>query len=120
MTTATKLCPCVNCRRVRRSAKVASELASAAARERYGITALTAAQRRDLERVRDDVYLEASRRARAILLLADGAGPTKVARQLRVSRMAVWDWTQAWRAGGAAALEVIHVGRPRGPAKKIA
>jgi transposase len=54
------------------------------------------------------------RRRRAIALLEEGLSLSEVARRVHASVGAVYQWRQAWRAGGEAPLAPKPVpGRPR-------
>jgi transposase len=56
----------------------------------------------------------ASRRCRAVTLLAQGMSPREVARRVRAAVGSVYRWQQAWRQGGEAALAAKPVpGAPR-------
>lgn len=62
---------------------------------------------------RDAVALE-GRRFRAIQALGSSESLSKIARDLGVSRQAVWKWRQAYRRQGAAGLNRrLRPGRPR-------
>jgi transposase len=55
-------------------------------------------------------------RRRVVAAVVDqGMKPTAAARVFHVSRTAIFHWTQAYRAGGAAALRKKTLGRPRQP-----
>jgi transposase len=56
----------------------------------------------------------AKRRRRALGLLAQGLSLSEVARRVQVSVGSVYQWRQAWRAGGEVAVAPKPVpGRPR-------
>ena len=54
------------------------------------------------------------RRRHAVVLLAQGLSLREVARRVQASASSVYQWRQAWRTGGEAALAPKHApGRPR-------
>ena len=55
---------------------------------------------------------EALRRRVVHAVVVQGMRRAQAVRVFRVSRTAVYDWVQAYRAGGAQALRALPLGRP--------
>ena len=76
---------------------------------------LTAAERTGLEDAKaKEPRLRRWRRYQAVLLLADGEPPGRVATALGCAHASVYNWAAAWRRDGIAGLyEADHAGAPR-------